>query len=347
VRGIPSGYRTDSFRRADLSKINWSLQVMGMGAAFDDENGYALETLSWSLVHWLVDTKPDQFEEFLAGLSRGESMWSAFNRAFPGLTEAQIASAMKDYVQSPRGMRKDRFSIRPWAGPVEVQGMAPAEVHAMRAELFAYFGEGANSRQKVEEELAQARVLDPANPLLLALSGDKANAKLAVEKHPEDWRSWEVAFDAGNRDIGVIRKAAQLAPSNGGVLTRLALAEQAAGQSREAMEHAERAVALLAVPFSLDALAAIYEKNGRCGDAAREEARALDAFPDHVDKDAPAALRARLKQIEARAHPRPSFSPVFNSAAAAHQNCSHSCLTCIGRAHAVGGASCDEGPGRF
>jgi tetratricopeptide (TPR) repeat protein len=149
------------------------------------------------------------------------------------------------------------------------------------------------------EELARAKAADPSNPLLLALAKDKRDVKLAVVNHPEDWRSWLLWFDTNDSDIAAIRKAAQLAPTNGSVLSRLALAEQADGHEEEALKIAQRAAAIVPTAFVLHSLATVYERSGRCSDAIRELERAIEALPDHVDPRVPALYRERLRRMVA------------------------------------------------
>jgi hypothetical protein len=306
VRGGSTGQRRDWLRYRALSRlrrgkpvqVNWSLEIMGTAPDFNQYDGYEFETLSWALVHWLVDTQPKKFDAFLTGLSRGQGMWQAFSAAFPGMGEAQIASGMERYVLHPDAMVKMVYPVKTWEGREALRRMPRAEVHALRAELFASFGEQ-KSEQKFEEELAHARAADPAHPWMLALSGKRDDLKLAIEGHPEDWRSWEIWFDANEKDIAAIRKAAELAPHNAGVLARLAVAEQEEGHTAKAIQHAERAVAISPGPFELHSLATVYDKNGRCAEAIVHEERAVEALGDRVDPRIPAAFRERLARISA------------------------------------------------
>src|SRR5262249_25950466 len=171
-----------------------------------------------------------------------------------------------------------------------------AEVHAIRAELFRQAGHGAGD-QRFDAELARAKAADPANPLLVALSGDEGDLKLAVATHPEDWRSWLLWFEANPHDLAGIRKAAELAPTNGRVLALRALAEQDNGHSQEAMELAQRAAGVAPEALVFHSLALIYQRNGRCAEAASEEERALYALPDRIDPAVPASMREQWKQI--------------------------------------------------
>jgi len=206
---------------------------------------------------------------------------------------------MRQYLKFPIVMPKSRVPVKTWAGTVAARKQSAAEMHALRAEMFAYASEKPDSERKFDEELALAQAADPANPLMLALSRDKPDAKIAVERHPEDYRSWLLWFDQNEKDLAAIRKAAALAPDNAQVLSRLALAEQEEGFSREAVEHAERAAAISPAPLVLHALAVVYDKNGRCSEATSQEERAIEALPDRVDARVPAILRLELTRIAA------------------------------------------------
>src|SRR5438132_10137831 len=54
------------------------------GESLDGGAGYSFESASWLLVHWLVDTRPDNFDRFLNRLTR-EGWEQAFREEFPDL----------------------------------------------------------------------------------------------------------------------------------------------------------------------------------------------------------------------------------------------------------------------
>ena len=115
VRGSSTWQRRQWLRYGQPVWTDWFMHVMGMGASVNDDNGYQFETQAWGLVHWLVDTQPAKFDKFMAGLARGEGMWKAFSAAFPTLTKAEVASAMKHYFLYPNSMIQMRFPLKPWA----------------------------------------------------------------------------------------------------------------------------------------------------------------------------------------------------------------------------------------
>lgn len=299
LRGDTVWQRLQHLSRRPPGKLNWSGEVMGMGAAFDSTDGYRFETLSWALVHWLVDTQPERFEQFLTRLSRGENMWGSFNAAFPDLDEARVETGMHVYLLHPSAMRRKRLSFTPWSGPVAERSIAPAEVHALRAQLFrrvSIVERKEGGQRSLDAELLLSKASDPANPLALALTPN-SNAKAAIDAHPEDWRSWVIWYDKNPKDASAIRKAAAIAPDNAGVIARLAAAEQDEGKAAEAIRHAEQAMHLSARFDVLHVLAYIYAANDRCADAAAAEERAIDALPDAVERGVPGAMRQSLSGI--------------------------------------------------
>jgi tetratricopeptide (TPR) repeat protein len=300
VRGASTDERREWLKGYRPFDINWSLDIMGMGTKFGLYNGYRLETFSWGLLHWLVDRDPKQFQDFLARLSRGEGMWPAFGAAFPGLTEANMRVSLAAYLTDPRkNMLTERVKVTPWEGEAQVRKIAPAEVHALRAELFRYAGDAGSrrARTRFDEELALAKAADPANPLLLALSANHPDMKAAIDAHPDDWRSWVLWFDDNDKDVAAIRKAAELAPANGHVLARLVFAELADNKPKEALVHAQTAAALSPDPAVLTALASAYELNGRCEEATLQGERAVHALPDQADERLAGILNERLVEI--------------------------------------------------
>lgn len=74
------------------------------------ERGYAFETSAWALVHYFVDYKPESFEKYLNQLARGVDQWKAFAFAFPGLTQEQLASNMREYLKSGK-VRIDKLNV--------------------------------------------------------------------------------------------------------------------------------------------------------------------------------------------------------------------------------------------
>lgn len=263
-------------------------------------DGYAFQTLSWALVRWLIDTDVARFDRFIGRLAHGDSMWSAFNGIYPELDEPRLKAELHAFLLRPNQVRRDSFHFDPWSGEIALRRLAAAEMHALRAELFLFgsAGTSAERRQHFDREIALSRAIDPANPLALALGG--SDPDLAVQQHPDDWRAWTLWHEKNPADMASIRRAAAMAPNNSMVLALLALAEQKGGEKEAALRHGEEALRMSRRFFELDALAQIYDGNGRCEEAVTAEQRAIDALSDAANSALLARFRERLTDIATR-----------------------------------------------
>ncbi|HEY2031579.1 MAG TPA: hypothetical protein VGH20_20445 [Myxococcales bacterium] len=297
VRGA-SPWRRRLWLREDKPKIiQWDV-LMGNGASNGELDGYAYETLCWELVHFLVDSNPKGFDDFMARLAHGEGMWQAFGESFPKLTGRGIAAAMDEYL-SRQPLLKRTFKVPDVpAGRLALRKLSRAESHALFAELFYAVGDdaGRDTFKEFEDERSLALAADPANPLALSLQ-QRPNAQLAVARHPDDFRSWALLYDADEKNVDALRKAVALAPGNSFLLSRLAAAEAVEGKSADALAHAERARSLSPTSFVLHTLARLYDKNGRCAEARTEQERAIESLPDRVDPRVPEYYRDELRDI--------------------------------------------------
>jgi Protein of unknown function (DUF1570) len=301
VRGKMVAHRMNALRTFPFERLDWSAAVIGLKAKYTENNGYDWETLACALVHWMADDHPDEFRAFLSRLSKGEGMWSAFGAAFPTMTDEGVHGAMTRYLVA-RHWRTDTVEFEPWTGTVALRKLPPAEVHALRAELY-YSTRGdwhGDHTADFLREVAAAKALDPGNPLALALSQRGTDVRLATELHPDDYRSWLLWHETHEDDHEAIRKAAALAPDNAYMLALLAETEQAEGKSKQAIEHAERATLNHPGPRTLDLLAAIYDQNGRCADALTAEQQALDGLGSRIEGKWSTGFRERLASLQSR-----------------------------------------------
>ena len=272
-------------------------QILHVGREFesmDADAGYAFETASWLLVHWLVDTRPDAFDEFLARVTR-EPWEKAFHEAFPDLSDGAVRAGVKQYLE--HGQARIGATPAPaWSGPIVQRTMTAGEVHALRADLFRLspgFAHTAERQSLLRSEIAQALQADPGEPLAIKLSN--GNAAPAVQAHPNDWRAWALFDDAAS-----LAKAAEIDPANGPVLARLALAENNAGKRAEGLAHGLRAVQLApGRPDVLDIVAQLQAFAGHCDEAIALEREAIDGLPDSAPPSAVRELTTRLSRLPA------------------------------------------------
>jgi tetratricopeptide (TPR) repeat protein len=275
--------------------MQWSVDILGRSRRIDE---YEFQSFSWSLMQYLSDARPDDLDQFLGRLARGEPMWPAFNASFPGLDDASLNEAVYDYLSKSRG-NKQRFKVPPWNGQITLQKIPAGEANALRASLFYDLQRDApgNTQAKFDDALAAAKAVDPGNPIALAFT-PHADFKLAVEKHPDDWRAWVLLYDQDEKaNASAIRKALELSPGNPAVLTRLARLEQENGHGKEAIALAERARAISPRSSVLATLAKIYDDNGRCADAVVEEERAIERLSDYATEELQRLHREQLRDI--------------------------------------------------
>jgi tetratricopeptide (TPR) repeat protein len=293
--------KPDSNRLAYLHRhpaVGWFATVSTGAEAMQDtaEGGYAFETAAWALVHYFVDTKPEAFDQYLTQLARGTDAWRAFNIAFPGLREEDLAAAMTAYLRNGK-ITLDTLPVHAWKGGAAVRALPPAEVHALRADLLRMSpGYGARP-QLVAPEIAKALEADPGNPYALMLK-EGGDPKVATAAHPDDWRAWLLAFDRNQEDRQAIDQAMKLAPDEPSVLLRMAFAELHTDEGPRALEHATRAADLApGRSDALDALAHALAGNGRCDEASAVEQRAVDAVADAAASGVPQEMRDRQRGL--------------------------------------------------
>jgi tetratricopeptide (TPR) repeat protein len=296
VMGKPDGDRLAYLQQHPVSSWFGIIETGSEMLAQSAERGYALETGAWALVHYFVDTHPQAFDAYLTQLARGTEAWRAFDQAFPGLREADLAAAMHAYLKNGK-VRLDSLPLEVPRVDPSLRKLPQAEALALRADLFRLSPGYAERKQLVAAEVAKALAADPGNPYALALSAG-SDAKPATATHPDDWRSWVVSYDHGGRVRADIEHALKLAPDDAGVLARVVFAELESREADRALAHANKAVALApGRPDVLDALAQVYAATSRCDEAQTMEQRAIDAFPDAAVNEVPQAVVSRLRDI--------------------------------------------------
>jgi tetratricopeptide (TPR) repeat protein len=311
VRGETRWQRRDFIDHFPVRR--WFGEVISVGDTFWEKStfdGFAFETGATFLVHWMIDTRPRNFDAFIARLARlleraapldgrGENAWVAFSAEFPDLREQELQAAMREYLKHPRAMAVTRFPMPSWKGDIQTHSVSRAEILATRAELFRYGPNPTTAAERdrlAEAEVSRALAEDPGNPLALRLSRH-ADPSAATRAHPEDYRSWVLAFDE-HHDSAAIEKAAQLAPDDPGVLARFAIALQSQGKREEALHSAERAIEVgQSRSDVLDSAAQVLAANGRCDEALATEQRAIEGLPDSASREMPAYFRRRMNDL--------------------------------------------------
>jgi hypothetical protein len=268
---------------------------------------YGFETAAWLLVHYFEDARPQQFDAFMDALAQGKKPRAAYESAFPGLTEEKLSGELRDYFKAGR-LGTLSVPAPDWSGKIAVRKLAPAEIRALRSEIFLL----PRIEHAVRREVANALSLDPGEPEAIAVRGklDGANpqeqialARKATKLHPDDVRAWLVFLDALPKKPHperheAVQAALRAAPAEPGALIAAAWDAIDSSQPAEAAKWAT--TALRTAPWSIEALEALASAtaaDGRCGEAADVMERAVNMLSSHKVF---AKRRQRLREQRAR-----------------------------------------------
>lgn len=302
VFGEPGVERLNYLRRFPVSDYDAVLRMGSQMLSLSGEDGYAFENAAWVLVHWLANERRPQLDAYLTRLARAEDPEKAFAAVFPGLTEAEIGRSIRAYVLegvytkiSVPLPRIDKAAV--------VRSLAPAEVHATRADLIAIGLAKGDHAKLARAEAEEALRIDPGNPLALKVAR-RGDANAATRGHPDDWRSWVLLAEQekAKDPREALEKASALAPLNAQVLAKLAW-QVSRTDPKRALELAGRAAHLQPGRSSLlDTYAAILSLTGHCAEAGAIERRAIEVLPDHAPPKAAKQFAARLAGFESACH---------------------------------------------
>jgi tetratricopeptide (TPR) repeat protein len=261
---------------------------------------WAFETGAWALVRWLIDQRLEGFEQLLQRLARGEDAGFALGAALPELTEATMKAGVEAYLRGGTA-QVVIADARRWTGPVAERALPAAEVYAILADLQRLSPGHPRTPEREARKaslLALALQADPGNPLAIELS-EVGDVTAATRLHPDDWRAWLVFAERNQRDLPALQKAAQLAPENPTVLSRLALAEGEQGKLEVAMQHAVRALEIAPGRSDLLAVLGIVQAGaGQCSKGVDSVQRAIDVLPDGAPSSAVGALKKTRQSVE-------------------------------------------------
>jgi tetratricopeptide (TPR) repeat protein len=267
------------------------------------------------LVHWLVNQRGRQFADYQQRLARAEDPAAAWKASFPDLDPAEddamigLDRALVEYGRVG-GYVVRRVMLPALPSSSRERTLAPAEVHALRSELF--LTAGADRIERARAELAESLREDPSGlaalvPLFFLRPGDEllAMGQKAVKERPDDWRGGLlVALGASERPdlaaerLAGLRAVARAMPDDPIALFAGAWELRRLGASGDALPLAARAAAL--APWSvaaLDTYGTVLADLGRCGEALGAQRRAVDLLPrtrGRVDGEAGVAARVGL-----------------------------------------------------
>ncbi len=212
------------------------------------------ENSCWLLFHDLVSKHSAGLARF-QDLVRGLTDWpSAWQQAFPDLSFDQLDDELDDYFSAGRFGGVSR-GVDVKVGNIDRRTLRDAEVHDLRASLFATGG--ARDAQRARGEIAEAIAQDPDDVDALAVSryflggptpDDERLATLARVGHGTRWLAATMMVDAQRARTPTARatllSAMVATPDEPEILTRVAALDANAGRWDQALALAERALHL-------------------------------------------------------------------------------------------------------
>jgi tetratricopeptide (TPR) repeat protein len=279
-------------------------------------------SLSWALVHFLVDLHPRSFDALRARFARGEDPDAAWRAEFaqwdpgtPGGVES-LTAALGAYVREGRFAGRHVHPVASLAA--RERAMRPSEVHDLRLSLALGNRGGSWVPARLAAEVEEALAEDPGNIGALMQAARFAGAqpellaRRATEAHPDDPRSWIFLAQVlpGGDDRGreeALRRALATSPFNTMALNDLAWTLLQTGRSAEALPLAREAVSLAPwIPAIVDTLAATLARLGRCAEAVAMQQRAIDQLADGFEPREHQAYLDHLADYQARCGTAPA-----------------------------------------
>jgi hypothetical protein len=199
---LEAGRPPPSYGRASMSQRFSATALLDDGFSENSPNLAEFEARAWLLVHFLVETRPRDFDRLSAALEAGSPTAEAWARVLPDLPMDRLDAAVDDYVWHDRARVIGRALTVP-APEVKVRVMTDAEVHVVRAELLwsrSVYNVGPD-REGARRELEEAAVADPTNTAAFArhlvwFTPQAEHPRLAAaaqaiaDAHPDDWLAW-------------------------------------------------------------------------------------------------------------------------------------------------------------
>jgi tetratricopeptide (TPR) repeat protein len=271
---------------------------------------------SWLLVHWLYNTRAQQFAELQTRLAKGEDPQAATQAVFPELYTPTLDKTLFGYVK--HGSYQE-LTVRIPLGALGIteRALEDAEVHTVRMRLLLLAAgmaeDGFEARVKLARgELDEALRQDPKS--LLALKEQVAEApaeqqlplaRALVEAHPHESVAWLVLAAALKADTAAqaereaaYKKAVELDSRSSKASNSLAWFYVTQKRYQEALPLAQRAMALAPWnPHVLDTYAVTVAGLGRCSEAILTEQRALELLQEHPNEGLEKELRSRLQSF--------------------------------------------------
>ncbi|MFP2910806.1 hypothetical protein ACLESD_38370, partial [Pyxidicoccus sp. 3LFB2] len=158
---------------------------------------------AWLWVHFFISRHGARFEDFQTRLMRGEEPRVAWEQAFRGVKD--LAGELHGYVYGGRHVTYPTVTapLKSVKSPLVTRPLAPAEVHAIRAQLFLMTPGASPPEERLENaqrEMAQALKEEPGNVSAILLrirsTADPAR-RLELARHW--WSATRTAARPGTR----------------------------------------------------------------------------------------------------------------------------------------------------
>ncbi|WP_240360479.1 tetratricopeptide repeat protein [Pyxidicoccus caerfyrddinensis] len=304
---LRSGWRT-------LDEL-WEWDGKGLLGTAESRNYYAS---SWLWVHFFISRHPARFDEFQTRLMSGEEPRQAWEESFRGAED--LAGELHAYVHGGRHVTYPTITapLPPVKSPLQMRTLEPAEVHAIRAQLFLMTPGAAPPEERLhhaEQEMAQALKEDPGNVAATLLrirstvdpSRRLGLAQQLVERHPDSGQAWDAlaqALDAaGNtseEQESARLRAVELLPDSVSAQNGLAGFYARTSQPEKGLTAARRAVALApGNPAVLDTWSTILFQLGRCPEALSAQQLAADTLHESTPERLRRTVHDTLARYEA------------------------------------------------
>jgi hypothetical protein len=240
-----------------------------------------------------MNNRAQQFLNFQNRLGVLEPPAQAFRAEFPDLDEQGLTRVLNGYIQGGR-YEVLSYATAAWAGTPRSRALSDAEVHGIRALLYATVSEreGLDTLGAARAEIDEALRGAPPSVEAMAVASyvrelhypiDRATlAKRAVAADRQDWMAWLMTADAApspdGASLAALLDASRLAPDNLEIRARLATRMARDGRWEQALGYSNRAlpVAALRPGLLIIHLRALLE-TGHCPEA-QHWRRALEGY---------------------------------------------------------------------
>jgi len=125
------------------------------------ENRTTFAPTSWLAVHYLFNHEPERFLDFQRRLEKAPDARAAWAAAFPDIPPAEMSGRLSEYFHHSGTFSSFRARLPPAPYEAQKTPLQDADVHALRALLYAATPEARSDLARAE--IAEAFRLDPVN----------------------------------------------------------------------------------------------------------------------------------------------------------------------------------------